>query len=269
MNGYAIFTDNDGSETKLSWEELQLKENAEKYDYDLPIVGKGKDKDKIVNHAFCGCWSLKEVCIPQGISQLGYESFNNCPYLEKAILPRTIAKSLDAFWDCDGLKKIIAPLGLGLGISSKKVERTNEIYPPLQEFYDRCEKDGITISQYEKDNFNKWKSIHRVYDRFKDVLGLKNEDGERLFNLVEISNFLDSEFQKEISDSNRGCNEIKEIVKISKKLGIEPTLDKSADELKNMYILKLEGDLKKLGEEYNKQKEKELRHDHSPVHERE
>lgn len=183
-------------------------------------------------------------------------------------MPSTIAKSLDAFWDCDGLKKIIAPLGLGLGISSKKVERTNEIYPPLQEFYDRCEKDGITISQYEKDNFNKWNSIHRVYDRFKDVLSLKNEDGERLFNLVEISNFLVSKTEKEIRDFNRGCNEIKEIVKLSEKLGIGPTLDKSADELKNMYILKLEGDLKKLGEEYNKQKEKELRRDHSPVHER-
>ena len=35
MNGYAIFLNGDGTETKLSWKELKLEENAEKYGYDI------------------------------------------------------------------------------------------------------------------------------------------------------------------------------------------------------------------------------------------
>ena len=37
--GYAIFLNNDGTETKLSWDELKLEKNSKKYGYYMDIFG--------------------------------------------------------------------------------------------------------------------------------------------------------------------------------------------------------------------------------------
>ena len=103
--GYAIFINDDGTETKLSWNELKLEENGKKYGYNANEI-----KDTSINeYSFYRCEKIKEICIPEGIEYTEQDAFSECKQLEKVTLPSTL-KKIDGFCDT-AIKEIIIPEG--------------------------------------------------------------------------------------------------------------------------------------------------------------
>lgn len=286
--GYAIFLNDDGSEAKLSWEELSLKENEEKYRYNLK-------KDRAFEKT-----KIKVISILEGITYIHTGAFDECKQLEKVILPSSLIQCGTAvFHKCDNLKEVIAPKGLYIEVpETAGIKRTNVEFGDYQYYLNKFNKLGVEPTEREKENIQQaveeidhpLKEV-RYYDVLNkndmyEVLKLKNSNGERYFDALDLIDF----YKKNISIGDVTVSEppdyidweekiavinCKEIYKnavmnieISEKLGIKPDLSNNVDELKNMYILKLEEDLKKLGEEYNKQKEKEIERNNMPVHER-
>ena len=59
-------------------------------------------------NSFYECMNLKEIVIPEGITEIRSNCFINCKNLEKVTLPSTL-KLIDtnAFYGCEGLKEIV------------------------------------------------------------------------------------------------------------------------------------------------------------------
>ena len=106
--GYAIFLNDDGSETKLTWDELKLEENGEKYGYKHNEI-----KDTSINRwAFYGCEKIKEINAPEGVKYIGDNVFLECYQLEKVTLPSTLKEIGDAAFCGAAIKEINVPEGV-------------------------------------------------------------------------------------------------------------------------------------------------------------
>lgn len=292
--GYAIFLNNDGTETKLSWDELKLEENGKKYGYVAnQITDNGIDCVAFYNNE-----RLKEINIPEDIEYIEHDSFNGCTQLEKVILPSTlkairynafcntaikeidIPKSVkyvdsDAFYECK-LEKITASRGIYIDSDLINiVERTNEIAVSLQDFYNNCEKNDIKLFKEENDGLeqgiflvdldqNNFVQEERDFSVYADALKLKSENGERYFTLSQLDEYYEQHREYSDPDFNysyilyRELNDdIKQIVKYSEKLGIKPDLNNNANELREQYIEKIETQ-NKAYQEYISKLEKEF-----------
>lgn len=81
-------------------------------------IGSGCDfqfawTDRIPEHAFYRCLGLKEVIIPETVTELGIEAFRNCSALETVQLPDGLEVLPEhIFWDCVSLKDFELPSGL-------------------------------------------------------------------------------------------------------------------------------------------------------------
>ncbi|MBO5262280.1 MAG: leucine-rich repeat domain-containing protein [Clostridia bacterium] len=56
----------------------------------IPETYKGRAVTKIVNNAFTGCKSLKEIYIPNGVTSIGKNAFNGCGSLKKISIPNSV-----------------------------------------------------------------------------------------------------------------------------------------------------------------------------------
>ena len=262
MNGYAIFLNGDGTETKLSWKELKLEENAEKYGYDIYQI----NNEMVGDCAFYGT-TIKEIEIPESVK-----------YVDS-----------DAFYKSEQLEKIIVPKGLDIDLKTKAIiERNNKNYEPLQKFYDNCEKNDIKLLKEEIDGLEQGYFLigldengnieKRDFNDYADALKLKDKNGERYFTLFQLCdyyiqhqecyprfNYIEDQIEyKDYTNFKKSNDEIKQIVRFSEGLGIKPNLDSDLTELREQYIEKIETQNKanqayisKLEKEYNKQKSKE------------
>ncbi|MBR3611599.1 MAG: leucine-rich repeat domain-containing protein [Oscillospiraceae bacterium] len=70
--------------------------------------------------AFIGCWKLREVIIPEGVTKIGYGAFATCESLQKIVLPEGMTEIDDkAFYGCRNLRTVVVPKSLKhVGISS-------------------------------------------------------------------------------------------------------------------------------------------------------
>jgi hypothetical protein len=68
--------------------------------------------------------NLKEIVIPEGITEIRSNCFINCKNLEKVVLPSTL-KLIDtnAFYGCDNLKEVIYN---GKNIENIEIKSGNE-----------------------------------------------------------------------------------------------------------------------------------------------
>ena len=287
MNGYAIFLNDDGTETKLSWDELKLEENAEKYGYYVDDVNDKELRDCVFTRT-----EIKEINIPEGVEQIGWVAFEECNQLKKVVLPSTLKKikrlafaetaikeveipesveyvGKNAFEDCKQLEKIIAPKGLYINFGLENIiERCGEING-YQEYLNEFKELVKDPTEKEFNNIStiaiQIKSIDQ--EQLKEVLNLRDSDGKRYFDFFEISDFYNlyrSEEYYDYIDQTKANEDLKQIVKYSEKMSIKPELNSNADELREQYIKKLETQNKanqeyisKLEKEYNKQKTKE------------
>ena len=267
MNGYAIFINDDGTETKLSWKELKLEENAEKYGYDIYQI----NNEMVGDCAFYGT-TIKEIEIPESVK-----------YVDS-----------DAFYRSEQLEKIIVPKGLDIDVKTKAIiEKNNKNYEPLQKFYDSCEKNDIKLFKEEIKGLEQGKFIisldennfdqeERDFSVYADALKLKDKNGERYFTLSQLNEYYEQHRENSGPDFDYSYipyeelnDNIKQIVKYSEKLDIKTNLNSNANELKEQYIEKLETQNKayqeyisKIEKEYSIHKEKENERDNVPVHER-
>ena len=253
MNGYAIFLNNDGTETKLSWDELQLEENGEKYGYDINLI----DNEIIGDTAFYET-TIKEIEIPESVK-----------YVDS-----------DAFYKCKQLEKIIVPKGLIInGLKTKAIiERNNKNYEPLQIFFDKCEKNDIKLFNEEIDGLERGAFLidfdengneeRRDFNDYADALKLKDSNGERYFTISQLKEYYERSWESGNDDYKKDNEDIKQIVKFSERLGIKPNLENNLDKLREQYIEKIEERnkyLEKILKEYLPQKEKENERDNMPV----
>lgn len=63
----------------------------------------------ISSHAFANCTSLKKVCFPKSMTDLGYEAFENCVSLESVLMPSHFRDLNQAFQSCSSLKYVAFP----------------------------------------------------------------------------------------------------------------------------------------------------------------
>lgn len=292
MNGYAIFVDNDGSETKLSWEELKLEETGKKYGYNANDI---QDK-KLGNCAFCRT-EIKEIAVPEGVEDIKWCGFENCKQLEKVILPSTlkrienlafaetaikeieIPESVElvkelAFRDCKQLEKIIAPKGLYINFELENIiERHGEING-YQEMVKKFKELVKNPTEKELNNIStitvQVKKIDQ--EQLKEVLKLRDSNGERYFDFFEIGEFYNhyrAEEYYDYIDQTKANEDLKQIVRFSEGLGIKPNFKNDVNKLREQYIKKVEDRneyLEKMLREYLPQKEKENDRDNMPVH---
>ena len=75
-------------------------------------------------NSFYECMNLKEIVIPEGITEIRSNCFINCKNLEKVVLPSTL-KLIDtnAFYGCDNLKEVIYN---GKNIENIEIKSGNE-----------------------------------------------------------------------------------------------------------------------------------------------
>lgn len=235
-DGYAIFINEDGTETKLNWHELKLQKNAEKYGYDNYYLDFGPcpriTDNYIEDYTFLGNRFLKQICFPKTFNRINKHSFNGCKQLEKAILPpalkelgeRSFASTAikeivipdgtenvhySAFYDC-GIEKIVAPIGLKIwNIDEDRIERTGKAVGPLQEFYDSCKESGVELSKEEVKALEQGKFDGVDLSEYVYSLSLHNDSGERYFNIFDLDNFY-NQYEKEYATG--GFDYIEEMV---------------------------------------------------------
>ena len=283
MNGYAIFLNSNGNETKLSWEELKLEENSKRYGYYVDEVNDKKLGDCVFTRT-----EIKEVCIPEGVEHIGWCGFENCKQLEKVTLPSTLKrirnlafaetaiKEIDipesiecveelAFRDCKQLEKIIAPKGLYINFDLENIiERRGKING-YQEMVEKFKELVIDPTEKELNNIStiavQIKKIDQ--EQLKEVLNLRNSNGERYFDFFEIREFYNlyqtDEYYNFI-DQTKANEDLKQIVRFSEGLGIKPDFKNDVNELREQYIKKVEERnqyLEKMLREYLPQKDKE------------
>ena len=291
MNGYAIFLNDNGTETKLTWEELKLEENGKKYGY---YANEVNDK-KLGDCAFTRT-KIKEINISEGVEQIGWVAFEECNQLEKVVLPSTLKKikrlafaetaikeieipesveyvGKNAFEDCKQLEKIIAPRGLYINFDLENIiERCGEING-YQEYLNEFKKLVKDPTEKEFNNIStiaiQIKSIDQ--EQLKEVLNLRDSDGERYFDFFDINDFY-SLYQAEeyynYIDQTKANEDLKQIVRFSEGLGIKPDLKNDVNELREQYIKKVEERnqyLEKMLGEYLPQKDKENKRDNTQV----
>ena len=90
--------------TTLTWEQLQLPENGNKYDYSASAIS---DTD-IGEKAFDGCTSLTSIAIPDSVTSIGYYAFHKCTGLTSITIPNGVTNMGSyAIYDCDSLISVI------------------------------------------------------------------------------------------------------------------------------------------------------------------
>ena len=67
-------------------------------------------KSTIGPFAFCSCYQLTEVIIPDGVTKICHSAFRNCKNLEKVLIPKSVT-TIDtyAFRNCTNLREVILP----------------------------------------------------------------------------------------------------------------------------------------------------------------
>lgn len=238
--GYAIFINDDSTETKLNWKELELDENGKKYDYD----NSGICGSIIKSRVFYQCKALKEVCIPEPIGRIYKQAFAYCYNLEKIVFPSTliileeqsfehctkikefklpkgIMEVNGAFEHCSQLNRIVAPIGLYVSEefdNNVLVERTKEKLINY-DFYLNILKAHVDIPtekelrnvQYAAERlleiereFENNKAYYAIYvkEGIEEILNIKNAKGERYFDVFDLT-----DFYKRKTKMHYNCNE--------------------------------------------------------------
>ena len=68
---------------------------------------------EIKDFAFIGCWKLREITIPEGVTKIGYGAFSTCESLRKIVLPEGLEEICDkAFYGCRNLRTVVVPKSL-------------------------------------------------------------------------------------------------------------------------------------------------------------
>ena len=144
-------TFNDG--TTLTWEEVQLSENGDKYGYDASAIS---DTD-IGEDAFYECSILTSVVIPDGVTTIGDWAFDKCTSLTSITIPYSVTTIGEyAFYNCTSLTSITIPYSVTsigdsafMGCTSLTeitVSENNESYKSIDG--NLYTKDGKTLIQY-------------------------------------------------------------------------------------------------------------------------
>ena len=118
----AVFLNDNGTTTILTWDELKLEENGTKYGYDASKI----TDNAIGDYAFFseetgeGCESLTSITIPEGVTSIGNYAFAVCINLQKITIPSSITTIGEAtFSGCNGITDIILPEGVtSIGIAA-------------------------------------------------------------------------------------------------------------------------------------------------------
>ena len=100
---WAVFKNEDGTTTRLSWEELKLEENGTKYGY----LEMNISDTNIFDCAFCNCEDLLSITIPNSVKNIGGWAFDYCENLTSIVIPDSVA-FIDqfAFRHCSALSSI-------------------------------------------------------------------------------------------------------------------------------------------------------------------
>lgn len=108
-------------------------------------------------------------------------------------------------------------------------------------------------------------------EQLKEVLNLRDSNGERYFDFFDINDFYSLHRAEEYYnyiDQTKANEDLKQIVRFSEGLGIKPDLKNDVNELREQYIKKVEERnqyLEKMLGEYLPQKDKENKRDNMQV----
>ena len=81
---------------------------------DVPAELDGKRVISIGEWAFFGNETLREISLPNGLSEIGVGAFAHCTALENAVFPQALRKISDrAFFGCVKLSAIVLPKSVG------------------------------------------------------------------------------------------------------------------------------------------------------------
>ena len=159
----------------------------------LQEVTFSKVKDLYIwNRAFANC-GLRKVQLPEGLARTYDKCFAGCEYLEELIFPASIEEiDHDPVEGCFNLKKIVLPIGIKFPFEYIDIiERTDEIFSRGVEYLNNCKSIGVELTFNEK--LNLWNfyyvGVDANFNNFSGILLLKNDKGERLFNLFELEDF--------------------------------------------------------------------------------
>lgn len=103
--GSATFSDG----VTLTWDELQLEENGDKYGYSASAI----NNTHIGDYAFYECNNLTIVSIPDSVTSIGQAAFLNCTSLTSVTIPNSVIGD-DAFGYCNKLTSVT----IGNGVTS-------------------------------------------------------------------------------------------------------------------------------------------------------
>ena len=98
--GSATFDDG----TTLTWEELQLAENGDKYGYDASAI----NNTSIGDNAFNSCYSITNITIPNSVTSIGDKAFYMCG-LTDIIIPCSVTSISDCAFAHSSLTSITIP----------------------------------------------------------------------------------------------------------------------------------------------------------------
>lgn len=254
-SGYAVFLNEDGSTTKLNWDELNSFVYRKKYYY------KEIKEHKIDAETFKRCEALTEIVIQEGIESIERAAFCSCKNLKKAVLPSTLKRIEASAFLCSGIEKIYIPEGVeycdhyaffqchqlkeieakkGLYINNwmenivKRFEYSNQEYSNLKKSYTK--KLGVRLNDLEKNNISGFydtllyfnqrfcslddqRVLKEKYQIFLEIIKFKNKKNQRYFNIFETTEFM-------YSCKNNWCvlDEVKKNIAYCEKNGIEPFL---------------------------------------------
>ena len=290
-NGYAIFLNDDGTETKLSWDELKLEENGKKYHYKADRIT-DKEIEKGAFEYLLSWSTIKEICIPKGVEHIGHGAFYRCNQLEKVILPSTLKKiegsafhetaieEIDipdgverieegVFSQCKRLKKATLPstlkeicgeLFIGSGIREINIpEGVENVY---YRAFERCEQlEKVTLPS----------TLKKIYGSAFRGSGIKKiviPEGTEYIELAVFDkcNQLEEVFLpstiKEIGPENFEIPKLKKVIVPNKEIK-----DQVPISLFYMRVIKKnnQSKLQTFLNEYKKQKEKEIERDKTPL----
>lgn len=127
----------------LTWEELKLEENGNKYGYNASAI----DGSYPLDTAFTGCMNISNIIIPNSITAIAISAFSGCSSLESVYIPVEVNLfDTSSFTECESLTSITYGGTTAQWENIQKDEGWNASCPEITV---TCTDGTITVPTYE------------------------------------------------------------------------------------------------------------------------
>ena len=87
---------------------------GEDFELEIPALLDGHAVGALGESLFAGSWSLTEVTVPYGVTEIGDFAFYGCPQLEKVVLPDSVTVIGKAAFAWTPLREMTLPAGVAV-----------------------------------------------------------------------------------------------------------------------------------------------------------